>query len=171
VDLEADSLNNQGVSYFELGRREDALFRWEQAIRLNKTHLEAVYNQGLILWRDAQITDDELLRRLENCAGNPSADKWRLAEFKASIHAERSDFNAAREALKGYPGQFDALFSGKEFSMKASRKTFQGHTDWATSVAMSPDGRHIVSGGRDKTLQVWELIWGVEFEPCDAEPS
>ena len=160
VDLEADSLNNRGVSYFELGRREDALSCWEQAISLNQTHLEATYNQGLILWRDGKIADDEVLRRLENCRGNPSADKGRLAEFKAFIHAERPDFNAAREVLKGYPGRFDALFSGKDLPMKASVRTLQGHTGGVDSVAVSPDGRHIVSGSGDKTLRVWELGTG-----------
>ena len=160
VDLEADSLNNRGVSYFELGREEDALSCWEQAISLNRTHLEATYNQGLILWRDGKIADDEVLRRLENCGSNPSADKQRLSEFKAFIHAERPDFDAAREVLKGFPGRFDALVSGMDIPMEASVRTLQGHTDRVWSVAVSPDGRHIVSGSRDKTLRVWELGTG-----------
>jgi WD40 repeat protein/serine/threonine protein kinase len=160
VDLEADNLNNRGVSYFELGRKEEALSCWEQVISLNRTHLEATYNHGLILWRDAKIADDEVLRRLENCGGNPSADKQRLAEFKAFIHAERPDFDAAREVLKGFPGRFDALFSGKDIPAEASVRTLQGHTSSVTSVAMSPDGRHIVSGSEDNTLRVWDLVTG-----------
>ena len=160
VDLEADSLNNRGVSYFELGRKEEALSCWEQAISLNQTHLEATYNQGLILWRDRKIADDEVLRRLENCEGNPSADKRRLAEFKAFIHGERPDFDAAREVLKGYPGRFDSLFSGNNFPMEAFVHALQGHTDKVTSVAVSPDNRHIVSGSYEKTLRVWDLVTG-----------
>jgi serine/threonine protein kinase len=160
VDLEADSLNNRGVSYFELGRKEEARSCWEQAISLNRAHLEATYNHGLILWRDAKIADDELLRRLENCGNNPSADKQKLAEFKAFIHSERSDFDAAREVLKEYPGWFDALFPAKDIPMEASVSTLQGHTSSVHSVAVSPDGRHIVSGSGDKTLRVWELGTG-----------
>jgi WD40 repeat protein/serine/threonine protein kinase len=160
VDLEADSLNNRGVSYFELGRKEDALSCWEQAIRLNQTHLEATYNQSLILWRDGKIADDEVLMRLENCEGNPSADKRRLAEFKAFIHAERPDFDAARKVLKEFPGCFDVLFSGMDIPMEASVRSLQGRTGAIDSVAVTPDGRHIVSGSRDHTLRMWDLGTG-----------
>jgi WD40 repeat protein/serine/threonine protein kinase len=160
VDLEADSLNNRGVSYFELDRKEDALSCWDQAISLNQTHLEATYNQGLILWRDGKIADDEVLKRLENCGGNPSADQQKLAEFKAYIHAERPDFDAARKVLKGFPSRFEDLFLGLDISMEASVRTLQGHTNGVTSVAVSPDGRHIVSGSYDKTLRVWDLGTG-----------
>ena len=159
VDLEADSLNNRGVSYFELGRKEEALSCWEQAIHFNQTHLEATYNQSLILWRDGKIADDEVLRRLENCGGNPSADKQRLAEFKAFIHAERPDFESAKEVLKEYPDRFDALFFGKEIPEKAFVRTLQGHSA-VHSVAVSPDGRHIVSGSDDNTLRVYEFETG-----------
>jgi WD40 repeat protein len=38
--------------------------------------------------------------------------------------------------------------------------TYQGHTDRVTSVAWSPDGRHIVSGSVDKTVQVWSAVQG-----------
>lgn len=39
-------------------------------------------------------------------------------------------------------------------------RTLQGHTDIVTSVAISPDGKYIVSGSgkRDGTIKVWKLI-------------
>src|SRR5262249_17532885 len=35
-----------------------------------------------------------------------------------------------------------------------------GHEDWVRSVAVSPDGRRIVSGSKDQTVAVWDLESG-----------
>jgi WD40 repeat protein len=37
---------------------------------------------------------------------------------------------------------------------------FEGHTSMVTSVAFSPDGKHIVSGSGDQTVQVWDAESG-----------
>ena len=38
--------------------------------------------------------------------------------------------------------------------------TYQGHSDLVGAVAWSPDGKHIVSGSNDKTVQVWNAADG-----------
>ena len=38
--------------------------------------------------------------------------------------------------------------------------SLQGHTEDVSSVAFSPDGRHIVSGSHDQTIQVWDAQTG-----------
>jgi len=39
-------------------------------------------------------------------------------------------------------------------------RTFEGHTDWVTSVAFSPDGKYILSGSWDTTLKLWDIETG-----------
>jgi WD40 repeat protein len=39
-----------------------------------------------------------------------------------------------------------------------------GHHDWVTSVAVTPDGRYIVSGSLDETVRVWERATGKEVQ-------
>jgi WD40 repeat protein len=39
-------------------------------------------------------------------------------------------------------------------------RIFLGHTDAIYSLALSPDGRTVLSGGRDGTLRLWELPGG-----------
>ena len=38
----------------------------------------------------------------------------------------------------------------------------RGHSNYVTSVAYSPDGKHIVSGSWDKTVKIWDSTTGKE---------
>ena len=40
--------------------------------------------------------------------------------------------------------------------------TLTGHSDTVTSVAYSPDGKHIISGSWDSTVKVWNAATGKE---------
>src|SRR5947208_6863576 len=39
--------------------------------------------------------------------------------------------------------------------------SYIGHNDFVFAVAWSPDGQFIVSGGQDKTVQVWNAVSGI----------
>ncbi|BAY62783.1 serine/threonine protein kinase with WD-40 repeats [Calothrix brevissima NIES-22] len=45
--------------------------------------------------------------------------------------------------------------------------TLQGHFDWVLSVAISPDGKTLASGSRDKTIKFWNLATGKEIDTLE----
>ncbi|KAG2123537.1 WD40-repeat-containing domain protein [Suillus cothurnatus] len=52
-------------------------------------------------------------------------------------------------------------------SGKAVCAPFQGHTGDVLSVAISPDGKHIVSGSSDQTIRVWDLEFQTWHQPFE----
>ncbi|BAY29832.1 protein kinase [Nostoc carneum NIES-2107] len=59
------------------------------------------------------------------------------------------------------------LFPTNPISVIASKdsdvflqKTLTGHSNWVTSVAISPDGKTLASGSHDKTIKLWNLATG-----------
>jgi len=48
----------------------------------------------------------------------------------------------------------------REFVPPACLQVLMGHAHWVTSVAVTGDGRTVVSGGGDETVRVWDLASG-----------
>jgi WD40 repeat protein len=42
-------------------------------------------------------------------------------------------------------------------------QTLEGHTSWVSSVAISPDGKQIVSGSYDTTVRRWDAATGQQL--------
>ena len=40
--------------------------------------------------------------------------------------------------------------------------TLAGHSSYVTSVAISADGKRVVSGSMDKTVKIWDVETGTE---------
>jgi WD40 repeat protein len=45
--------------------------------------------------------------------------------------------------------------------------TYQGHQNFVTSIAWSPDGKLIASGSYDATVQIWNATSGERLFPYD----
>ena len=66
IDLKADSLNNQAVSLYDLGREKDARALLEDAHSVNPDHLETVYNLHTKRWEYAETSDREVIAHMES---------------------------------------------------------------------------------------------------------
>jgi hypothetical protein len=164
----AGALNNRALSLLDLGRPEEAEALFEQALELDKQHLDVAYNRGLARWRRGRVTDQELLFALEQLAKDRPADPgleeaqgWVCLEsgrFKAAVaHFEKAlELGAGAEARRG----FKMARPPAEENAGECLRTFEGHAGPVNPVAFSPDGRYCLSGSFDKTLKLWELSTG-----------
>ncbi len=44
-----------------------------------------------------------------------------------------------------------------------------GHSGMVNTVAISPDGKYIVSGSEDKSIKVWDLLSGREIHTLNGK--
>ncbi|THB71217.1 MAG: WD40 repeat domain-containing protein, partial [Desulfovibrio sp.] len=61
-------------------------------------HPESTYNLHLLQWRDAKLTDQDVVEAMGIAAGSLGND-WSAASLEAQIHMERGDVEAAGQAL------------------------------------------------------------------------
>jgi WD40 repeat protein/serine/threonine protein kinase len=159
-DTTADERNNQGYSYYELGKKEEARRCFEAAVEVNNTHLEAVFNLALLRWRGGEIDDLEVLIRIRNLLNNPAVSKEKIAELLAFFHVERYDLESAKEELKEYAGKYEELFGLSMTGSIRLIRTIEVHICYGFSVSLSADWRYVLLGSRDNTLKLWEMSTG-----------
>ncbi len=95
VELRSDALNNRAVSLLDLGREEEAVEAWKEALKLDPYHPESIYNQALLRWRECKITDEDVVRQLVETA---HAGR-RAGLYLGFIHLERAAADEAEEVL------------------------------------------------------------------------
>ena len=100
-------LNNRALSLLDLGRTEEALAHFNQALAVEPHHPEATYNLGLVKWRAGEITDLDLLNAMKEVRQSHE-ETWVDEYYLALVHMERGDFDSAVEVLETLEGE-DAL--------------------------------------------------------------
>jgi small GTP-binding protein len=58
-----------------------------------------------------------------------------------------------------------------EFTSGRVLKRLLGHTNAVNAVAITPDGKQIVSGSKDHTIRVWDLVSGNEIKVINAHDA
>ncbi len=205
-ELRSDALNNRAVSFVDLGRRDDAYYIWEQALKLDAYHAESIYNKALLEWIEGKITDDEVVRRLDEVKHSQTSRN--INYYLGLIHLERAAAdNAERELLQyaqltqsgeawrtvgdAQMAQEKYAEAGKSYEHALAlvpedmgcleRQTLasmgtrqygdriifpwrrcidvlsEGHTQSIRALALTTDGKAIISGGADGILQLWDL--------------
>ena len=191
AELRANALNNRAVSLLDLGREEEALAIWDDALVLDAYHPESVYNKALYEWHTGRIADDEVIRRLDSIKHANRRVHWYLA----LVHLERAAADQVEhelrillnspgfmknqttwrvlgdacmaqgkyaEAVQAYQKSAErantSVHSGNPlFPWRHCEYIFDGHRLGVAALAITPDGRYLVSGSKDRTLRIWDV--------------
>jgi WD40 repeat protein len=166
AELLADGLNNRALSLLDLGKTAEAERVWEEALRHDRHHAEAIYNLGLVRCRDAPMRELDLLPQLQDaCASAP--DDWHKEFLLAQacvIFARVGWATHLAEKLE-QTNQPAAIAAARRLRQQLASsdcclRTFEGHAESVDSVCLSGDGRNALSGSADNTMRLWELSTG-----------
>ncbi|MFD3621068.1 protein kinase [Streptomyces sp. NPDC058676] len=160
VGLLAEGLSNQALSLFDLGRVEEAEALWREAIAADPHHLIAGFNYGLYLWRKGDKTDLELIAELET-ARDVGGDTLLASRLLGFVHLERDDRERAVELLREAAREEPASAEIAEALAEAERRpglrpvVLTGHVNSVTAVAVTSDGRRVLSGDYHGGVRLW----------------
>lgn len=162
----ADSLNNKGLSFLDMGKPKEAERCWERALELEPSHVQATYNQAAYLWRKGQISDLEALRRVEALKGCAKLQVINL--LLARLHMMRCDTKSALQLLNCARFEGDKAEVVQSMIKQAQALethgqcvlSLEGHGDKVGAIAVSPDGKFALSGSGDCTMRLWDISRG-----------
>jgi formylglycine-generating enzyme required for sulfatase activity len=60
-----DALNNLGVSAWDLGREQEAMRWWQEALKQDSQHLEATFNSSYAQWQKGEMKGKECVGQME----------------------------------------------------------------------------------------------------------
>lgn len=160
VPARIENSNNRAVSLWDLGERREAMAAWRATLGVQPGHFESTVNLALEQWRSAQITDEEVLRRIENLPST-SENTDDVVKALTDVHVERGDIERAKQLNDGSPDSTSGTLKQIiEQSIGASRTRSRSqllHLDSVTAVAITPDRRFAFSASRDNSIRRWDV--------------
>ena len=113
----SDSLNNQAVSYMEIGLADKAEECWEEISRLDPSHPETLYNRALVNWRSGQVT------------GRKAANSLMSHPFFRESEEGKSRI-AAMESEAGMTSFDEPLFESRDLVSARETRPIRAIGDW-----------------------------------------
>jgi WD40 repeat protein len=167
-ELRGDNLNNKALSMLDLGYESKAKTLLEQALTMDPTHADVIYNLLILQWRRGEIDDLKVIAKLE-WQRELAHERMPWDEMIARVHMERGDFSSASKILEGLPSQPELTELKKTIENSTNLidngLAFMDHENPVTSIDFSSDGRLAVSGSTNdlnnkNVLLIWDLVTG-----------
>lgn len=161
LKLKADSLNNKAVSFLDLGKFDDAVRSWKEALDKDPLHLESTFNYGYYQWGEGALYQNVLkghMANLVNTYGN-RPDFWCL---HAWLCYEVGDLEALEKIQNSGHRVVDPQFLKlcDELNTQNGRwvRVYKGHS--IRAVAFSPSGNAVITSCGDNALRLWDVLSG-----------
>jgi len=141
----------------EARQKETVARTQETAARVQAQEAEKVAQEQRALAEQAERAAKEKAEELRRTL---YVNSIQLADAKyreGNIRRMRGLLDSCPNDLRGW--EWDRL----NYVADQSKTTLHGHSGRVSSLAISPDGKHIVSAGFDNTIRVWDTVKGAEL--------
>ncbi|HAC63994.1 MAG TPA: hypothetical protein DCF68_10760 [Cyanothece sp. UBA12306] len=143
------------IDDYDLGQNHDS---WQELRLIQKS----LYMSGDILAQDTTQLAKELTQLL--------ATYQHLSHIKRFLKTTKQFLKTTKQ----YQDQPWLCLLSPTISLPLAQpliRTLTGHSDWVYSVTVTPDGKKVISGSRDKTVKIWDLVTGNCIATFTAEAS
>ncbi|BBM86614.1 protein kinase domain-containing protein [Candidatus Uabimicrobium amorphum] len=163
----AADLNNKALSYFDLGREEEAMELLEDAVIANSLCVSAVLNYRCMQYRKEGFPSEGFTYTLEWARSfSPEHTGPDLLEnlfFRKPLRSFSVEFGLRVITPDGrFFISTDEVHTLKVYDVKSGESLYSlcGHSAKITAINVAPSGRFAISSCENSTLQIWDLDSG-----------